>query len=609
MLTLALAGVVGLAPASLAKSAKTDKTDHKTADKAETGNRPNPALWGYTGLFNMPTAELLGDRHYHLALRFFPGNSGLSGAAYINLFENLEAGLVYGIPPASGFVGLSGSLKYRILEQNQQNPISMAAGISLLGLSIPDPFAQAMSYASGNNIYLVAGRQFYWPLEKEKSLHFLSLHGGFMGGFQGARVVAGLEIPLMEYGRFKMEYMGPSSSNVQQQALNFGVNITPVPFLSVELAAMQQPLKSFWERDFILGIGYKGRFPWEPGPSPTPSASPTPKPTPKPTATPPVDPAQMGGFSIKVSSAEGDKPAVDQATVILSSPRGKAMFSGQTDKDGHLTLTQIPAGEYQLTIKQPGWREYSRFISIQAALNTSLEVVLAPTATQITGQVTLGPGTPEALVSLVTLVLSDAQGIMVGTTAINADKTYRFRNIATGDYVLTIKQGENVLLVRPITVTNGGTQQEDVMLNSAGSQIDVRPSQSPVATPSPTVAPTPVPTASTVPKPSPTPTPVATPKATPTPAPSVAAEFAKMEGLVNDSKGKPLAGVRLKLESKDLMVMTLTANDGRYSFRDLPRGTYRLSASKQGFKAKAFQATIEKTETITHNFSMDIEKP
>ena len=66
-----------------------------------------------------------------------------------------------------------------------------------------------------------------------------------------------------------------------------------------------------------------------------------------------------------------------------------------------------------------------------------------------------------------------------------------------------------------------------------------------------------------------------------------------ISGAVSDATArKPVGGVKIVVEGKDLTVLTITGADGRFSVADLPPGKYKLQASKPGFQAKAAWATV-----------------
>jgi len=73
--------------------------------------------------------------------------------------------------------------------------------------------------------------------------------------------------------------------------------------------------------------------------------------------------------------------------------------------------------------------------------------------------------------------------------------------------------------------------------------------------------------------------------------PSRAADLAACTGLVLDENGIPVAAAQLKLEDGSAHVYrTETDGAGRFTFRDLPTGDFKLEVRKQGFFVIAARA-------------------
>lgn len=552
---------------------------------------PNPALWGYSGLLNVPTAEIMADGSYVASLRYFPLNSGLSGSATVSLFENLEAGLVFGAPPANGFASMAGSLKYRLIDQAKGLPVSLALGATLLGA---DP---AGSYLPGNNVFLTLSHALFLPYEK-KTYHVANFHAGFMGALTGARLVGGLDIPVLDYGRIKMEYLG-SLNDLSSQAFNLGLSFTPLPYFHVDVALMQMPGRTFWDRDFILGVGYSGNFGFkapEASPSPVPTAVPTPVPTPTaPLANEKPLPSQVevqapgtvrGSFRVRVIDKH-TQTALNGAEIRLSSPDLVLRVKAQTDLIGEAAYLKVPVGAYEAEVTKEGWYSESRFVSIQENRETFIEIALAKRMGRISGRVVFPDGNPVSDQGA-QLELTDNRGTVIKQVMAEANGTYLFSEIVPGSYTLTLLYQGKIVTRKSVEVLPANTLAQEFTVEA--------PAPSPAATSQPSSAPTPMPT------PVPSPSPVVT-------APPVnnGQVSALIEGQVKDDKGQVLTGVRLKLENDDLMVITLSGAEGQYSFREIPKGTYRLSLNKQGYKTRVFQITITRTESLNHNFEMSKE--
>lgn len=594
----------------------------------------NPALWGTSGLLTVPSADTLETYSYAAQLRYFPLNSGLSGAAMLAPLKNLELGLVFGAPPAQGFSSLAASVKYRILNQAENQPLSLAVGASLIGLG------DTPSYVPGSNAFLMLSRGFDWDKTR-----IVNLHGGFMGSLSGARLVAGLDVPILDFARIELEYLG--NLNLLSQAFNLGVVVTPIPQLTIEAALMQRPTGNFWDRDFVLGLGWHGDWgTWfnlaqpsvnpSAAPSPVPSATALPQPTAAPTLMPPA--AEKGSVRIRAIDKERIT-ALETAHVTLKQPATGQYFEGNTDISGEIRFERIPIGTYEVQVEKTGWGAELRMLSVQSGLETFLEVPLTGQGGAIYGAIEAVDGQLSDL----DLEIYDPTRLLVRRVNLTSSH-YRIEKLPPGAYTLVVKQAGAERLRLNVLVKANAESQYDLTLPPS-SQPSPRPTAqpspqatalpTPVPTPLPTVQPTVQPTAqpstqpstqpTTTPSPLPTPEPTLTPpplpsssprpspvpsslpSVTPTPAPTAppGPVQAQIQGLLKSKAGAVLPGVRLELKNDDLLVITLSTAEGRYIFRDIPQGVYKLSVSKDGYKRRAFQITISKSETLNHDFVLE----
>lgn len=512
------------------------------------------SLWGYSGLLNIPTADVLPAQSVYTGLRYFPLNSGLSGVANISPLDNLEAGLVFGVPPANGFSALAASIKYRMMDQSRDQPLSLAVGATLLGLN-EDPG----SYVPGNNAFISVSRGFDWD-----NIRLVNLHGGFMGGLQGARLFAGLDVPILDLARFKTEYLGMVGGSFQ--AFNFGLSITPHPSFSIDLGLMQRPHQTFWDRDFVLGIAWHGDF------GHLLAASPEPVPD-KPQPTPSAQPARPGQGDVRLRILDRtDIVALEGVAVALSQQGSAEVYRGQTDINGEVRFERLPSGNYEVRAERNGWNPEVRLISVQADLETFLELALSGQLGSIQGNIEVaGGGNPGEL----SLELLNQTERSVRRESVSGS-SYRLEKIAPGPYTLVVRQGGEERLRLQIRVKGNAESQYDLSLP---------PAPQPVPTPASSAAPTPAPTA--------------------VPAAPVSAS---VSGTIKDKQQNLISGARLELKNDDLLVITLTTPEGKYIFRDIPQGVYRLTLSKEGFKSRVFQLTITKSEALEHNFDLEPEK-
>lgn len=514
----------------------------------------NPSLWGYTGILTVPTAQMSGDQTFHLGARYFPLNTGFGGGGYLNLFDDLEIGFAIGFPPLQR-TSFGGNLKYRIFDQDKNQPVSVAAGATLIGLST----ANNNSYVAGNNLFLMMSRDFYWPFITDRAFHFLSLHGGFLGDFTHLRVAGGIEVPILEYAKIKAEYLGPTANIPNQHTINFGANITPFPFLDITFGIMQVNSSNFLTRDFIAQIGYRGKFPFDIRFNPQPNPNPRATPGPVPTSNVPGQPGQLSG---RVFDQVTNKPLSDQE-ITLSTKSFDLVLNARTDSQGNFSFLDVPAGEYEVLVHGGnGWGSQTRSVVIQAQKETSLQVALKSNSGQLSGQVMAAGSTAGMRVELKRRGSSQIQA----ETAVD-NGIYRFSGVAPGEYLLMVKDPDGKSLSGQSVIIKAGTI---LRIN-----IDVKTPEAKATTP---------PSADSKSKP-------------------------QLFGTIKDDKSQGvLQGVRLKMESKDVTILTLTGSDGSYSFRDLPNGTYRLTVSKSGFKTRIFQVTIrQKEESLSHSITLKKE--
>lgn len=567
----------------------------KKSDAAAAGTTdkmPNPGLWGSTGLLTVPTADILPSHDFYGALSYFPLNSGLSLSGTISILDDLEAGLVFGVPPAAGFSALAASLKYRIMNQAKGQPVSLALGASLLGLG------DTPSYVPGSNVYLMISRGFDW-----EQTRIVNLHGGFMGGLGGARGVAGLDVPILDFARVELEYLG--NLNNLSHTVNLGVVITPTPNLDIQAGLMQRP-GSFWDRDFVLSVGWRGNWgEWfgignDPGPRPSsrPGSSPGAEPGAGPSVGPSAEPSpivkrlpaqEKGSARIRAIDAERII-ALDQATVSLSQPETDLRFNAKTDVSGEVSFGRIPVGTYHVVVEKDGWVLEQRKISVQQDLETFLEIPLSGKGGTIYGQIEAAGGGPTGDLDV---EVQDASHLVIRRVNLTG-ASYRIDKLPPGTYTLLVKSNGSERLRLNILVRANQESQYDLTLPPSGeAPPTANPGATPPASPEPSGAP------STAPTTAPTPSQTTAPTAPPGPV------SAQLEGVVKDKEGKLMPGVRMELKNDDLLVITLTNGEGRYTFRDIPQGIFRLQLSKDGFKSRAFQITIVKSEVMKNDFQLE----
>jgi hypothetical protein len=78
----------------------------------------------------------------------------------------------------------------------------------------------------------------------------------------------------------------------------------------------------------------------------------------------------------------------------------------------------------------------------------------------------------------------------------------------------------------------------------------------------------------------------------------------RIDGVIEDVLGRPFANVKVELCGGKMAVRTKSGEDGRFSFTDLPAGTYALSAHRMDFKPAARTVTLRRA---TSKFAIYLE--
>ncbi len=77
---------------------------------------------------------------------------------------------------------------------------------------------------------------------------------------------------------------------------------------------------------------------------------------------------------------------------------------------------------------------------------------------------------------------------------------------------------------------------------------------------------------------------------------------------IDDDTKAPLGGVGIKLKVAGKVLGAFTGKDGAYEIRNVPAGTYEVTATYIGFKSKTVKVTVseEGTETVDFKMSLDL---
>ncbi|HXG67904.1 MAG TPA: two-component regulator propeller domain-containing protein [Blastocatellia bacterium] len=76
------------------------------------------------------------------------------------------------------------------------------------------------------------------------------------------------------------------------------------------------------------------------------------------------------------------------------------------------------------------------------------------------------------------------------------------------------------------------------------------------------------------------------------------AEGATVGGIVQDDRGSPVGNARVTISAPGLTSSALTAPDGKYEFRKLQPGQYRITASAERFRKEGITVTVTKPDEV-----------
>ncbi|GAQ64828.1 MFS transporter [Streptomyces scabiei] len=165
-----------------------------------------------------------------------------------------------------------------------------------------------------------------------------------------------------------------------------------------------------------------------------------------------------GRLAGTVRTADGR--AVSEATVTLTDARGEVVVTTRSGVRGDYLVTELAAGDYTLAVSAHSHRPAALPVIVRAARETRLDVELAGGAVLL-GTVRAGGGRP---VEDARVTLLDAAGDVVGTITTGVDGTFRFADLAAGEYTVIATGYPPVATV--LQVDGGGTEQ-DVRLGHA----------------------------------------------------------------------------------------------------------------------------------------------
>jgi hypothetical protein len=565
----------------------------------------NASPWGYTGLINMPTADVLSTGEFYLSGSYLFKNPGFTGNGYIGIFDRLELGVVGGFPSES-FTGLAGNIKYQLIKPTAQNPTGLAAGINLLGINLIGT-SKSNPLITGNSLYMVASHDFNWILANKSIYNLCSGHIGFGGNLEGARLMLGIDIPVTDYINLEGEYLGKIGNF--NDMINFGIKGKPFSFLSVSILTIgTSTARGFDNTEFILNVAFNAKIPafqtasedkalptatpdrvvQEPKPGPTPEITVRPERTPAPVISPEPQPSvtpaavisspanqvtpmptpeaspvvNSGSLHGKITGISGGK-VPQQVKVSIKGLKGSYTDKVATDNDGSFKFSEIPPGEYILILEKEGYQEARRQLLIKPGDITESVIEMIATNGSVSGRVIDPKGNP---LSGITLALDKNKKIVTTN-----DGKFSFADLGIGFHVLSVFRDSQELKSLDVDITAGVELKKEIVLDIEPKK-EVVPNKNPVVEPDAQKEP-------------------------------VVNKNSTIIGKIT-SKTEQLKGAQIMMEGDKLTVMTISGLDGKYIVKNLPAGNYKMTVSKAGFATRIFSVKIKEGQEARHDVEL-----
>lgn len=163
-----------------------------------------------------------------------------------------------------------------------------------------------------------------------------------------------------------------------------------------------------------------------------------------------------GSLAGTVTTADGTP--VTGASVTLTDVRGEVVSATRSGRDGGYVISDLVAGEYTLAASATAFRPAALPLSVQAARETRQDIELAGGAV-LRGTVRARGGRP---VEDARVTLLDAAGNVVDTLTTEADGTFRFVDLSSGEYTVIAAGYPPVATV--LQVAGGGRTERDLQL-------------------------------------------------------------------------------------------------------------------------------------------------
>ncbi|MFD8302767.1 MFS transporter [Streptomyces sp. NPDC059690] len=163
-----------------------------------------------------------------------------------------------------------------------------------------------------------------------------------------------------------------------------------------------------------------------------------------------------GRLAGQVRTADGTP--VPDATITLTDVRGEVVATTRSGREGGYLVTELVAGEYTLAASAYTYRPVALPVTVQASRETRQDVELAGGAV-LRGAVRASGG---RLVEDARVTLLDAAGNVVDSLTTGPDGTFRFVDLATGEYTVIAAGYPQVATV--LQVAGGGRTECDLQL-------------------------------------------------------------------------------------------------------------------------------------------------
>ncbi|MEU1513466.1 MFS transporter [Streptomyces sp. NPDC005811] len=168
-----------------------------------------------------------------------------------------------------------------------------------------------------------------------------------------------------------------------------------------------------------------------------------------------------GAGRLTGSVLTADGTPVPDAVVTLADAHGEVVASTRSDRVGDYAVTGLVAGAYTLAASAPAFRPSALPVTVTASLETRQDIELAG-GSVVRGTARDGTGRP---VEDARVTLLDAAGTVLDTLTTGPDGTFRFVDLASGEYTVIATGYPPVATV--LKLAGGARAEHDVRLGHA----------------------------------------------------------------------------------------------------------------------------------------------